>query len=237
MPLTADALVADIASTQPATIAVFQRHHIDFCCGGKIPLQEACQHAGVNTAVVMEELQAALSPVADTTDLPVADLTTLIGHIQQRYHQPLREELPRLAAMLARVVSRHGDRHGATLLPLQRVFEHLQAELLSHMAKEDAVLFPAIVALESGPAEARPSGGWLAQPIHAMEADHEAAGAALARMRELTGSYTPPAGACPTFRGLYFGLWQLEQDMHVHIHLENNILFPRAASLAHAADA
>ena len=169
-----------------------------------------------------------------TPDWETVPLTSLIQHIQARYHEPLRAELPRLAAMLAKVVQRHGDRLPDVLLPLQRTFEGFSAELRSHMAKEDTVLFPAMAAAE---AIARETGHgaeswqWIAQPIGVMEAEHASAGAALATMRELTGGYVPPADACPTFQGLYHGLAELERDMHVHVHLENNILFPRAARL------
>lgn len=231
MQITAQTNVADIAATAPATIRVFQEYQIDFCCGGKIPLAEACERHGVDAGTLLAELRAAQFTVHDPGEWGHASLVDLIAHIQKRYHAPLRAELPRLAEMLAKVVSRHGDRLAETLLPLEATFGLLQREMLEHMHKEDAVLFPAIIELEQG-SEARPGGfAWIAQPINVMEAEHESAGAALARMRELTRGYAPPADACPTFRGLYYGLAELERDMHVHVHLENNILFPRAARL------
>ena len=231
MSITPDTLVADIATATPATIAVFQRHHIDFCCGGRIPLRDACQAQGLDPSSLLDELAQAAVPAADGTNWHTAELSALIDHIQARYHEPLRDELPRLRAMLATVVSRHGEHHAGTLLPLRETFEALQAELLLHMQKEDAVLFPFIRALEADPDANTATAAWIANPIRAMEADHDEAGAALSRMRLLTNDYTPPEGACPTFRGLYHGLAQLEADMHVHVHLENNILFPRAAAL------
>ncbi|HEY8549146.1 MAG TPA: iron-sulfur cluster repair di-iron protein [Vicinamibacterales bacterium] len=235
MSITTDRTVADIATTSPATIKVFQRHGIDFCCGGKVPLSEVCARKGLDVAAIVAELQAAeLAPEEreSWTDVPLHDL---VGYIQERFHQPLRSELPRLSAMLARVVSRHGDRLPDTLLPLQATYQELERELLEHMAKEDGVLFPSIVTLEAEHAQGRPASRdwrWLAQPISVMEAEHATAGAALERMRAITGSYTPPEDACPTFRGLYFGLSELEREMHVHVHLENNVLFPRAARMA-----
>lgn len=229
MSITPDTLVAHIATDAPATIAVFQRHQIDFCCGGKIPLREACQAHGLDASSLVAELEQAVAPAADATDWRDADLSSLIDHIQQRYHVPLREELPRLHAMLIKVVSRHGDRHGDVLLPLLEVFEGLEADLLVHMRKEDTVLFPFIRALEADPDGDAAPAAWLSSPLRVMESDHEHAGAALTRMRTLTDGYTPPDDACPTFRGLYHGLAQFEADMHVHVHLENNILFPRAA--------
>ena len=233
MTLTPDSTVAEIATAAPATIAVFQHHQIDFCCGGKIPLAQACRAHDLNVDAVLTELRAAVAPATAEPDWNEASLTALVGHIQRRYHEPLRAELPRLGAMLQKVVSRHGDRLPDRLQPLQQTFETLQTELLGHMAKEDQVLFPCIVALDNGSPLPIPNvGAWIASPIQAMEAEHEDAGAALAFMRQVTGGFAPPDWACPTFRGLYYGLAQLESDMHVHVHLENNILFPRATQLA-----
>lgn len=230
MTIRPDALVADIAAAAPATIAVFQRHRLEFCCGGRIPLSEACAAAGLDTSTVLADLLAAESsdePEVDWRDTP---FSALVSHIQTRYHAPLRGELPRLTAMMDKVASRHGGRL-PYLLQLRDTFEALKAELLDHMAKEDAVLFPAVVALEQDTGD-HETWRWIAQPIDVMEAEHDAAGAALARMRALTSDYTPPPEACPTFRGLYFGLAQLERDMHRHVHLENHILFPRALALS-----
>lgn len=232
MTISTDTRVSDIATGHPATIRVFQRHQIDFCCGGKTPLSEVCAAHGLDVNSVVAELEAAVDPVGGVADWSSAPLSELVRHIQVRYHKHLRSELPRLEAMLAKVVSRHGDRLGDTLEPLQETFHALEAELLQHMYKEDQVLFPTIVALED--AGAPSSGGQVDLVRHAvqvMEADHADAGAALARIRKITRGFAPPEGACPTFRGLYYGLAELESDMHVHVHLENNVLFPRAIAV------
>jgi regulator of cell morphogenesis and NO signaling len=237
MTITADTPVSAIAVADPATIRVFQRHQIEFCCGGRLPLREACSRQGLDPEALLEELRHAGATPTSEPHWDTEPLSALVAHIQARYHRPLRDELPRLQAMLAKVVSRHGDHLAGTLRPLAAQFERLQAELLSHMAKEDAVLFPAILASEAAlSVDAHPWQPWLAieGPVPVMEAEHESAGAALAAMRELTGGYTPPEWACPTFRGLYHGLAQLESDMHVHVHLENHVLFPRAVMLAQA---
>ena len=230
MEITRDTLVSELAAHEPATVKVFQKHQIDFCCGGKIPLEDACEQHGLSFEELASELASA-SP-GDSwqpANWQEASLTTLIDHIQRRYHALLREELPRLSRMLEKVISRHGDHLPETLLPLQETFVRFREELLDHMQKEDTVLFPAIRAIE------RPAGheawvGALEHPIAAMEHEHTEAGEALARMRAITNGYAPPEWACPTFRGLYYGLAALESDMHVHVHLENNILFPRAAA-------
>jgi regulator of cell morphogenesis and NO signaling len=232
MTIAPETTVADIATSAPATIKIFQNHQIDYCCGGRIPLEQACAARGLDVRMLLHELQAAVAPVSGEPIWANETLTALVRHIQARYHEPLRVELPRLEAMLDKVVSRHGDHLPETLLPLQRAFKQLQVELIEHMAKEDRVLFPFIVRLESGedlPVEDALE--WIRSPIAAMEADHDEAGRALAFIRDVTGSFAPPEWACPTFRGLYYGLSQLESDMHVHVHLENNILFPRAARL------
>ena len=232
MTIAPETTVAEIATSAPATIRIFQDHQIDYCCGGRIPLAQACTARGLDIGALLQELQAAVAPSSREPVWANESLTALVRHIQARYHEPLRLELPRLDGMLDKVVSRHGDHLPETLLPLQRAFKGLQAELLAHMAKEDRVLFPFIVALEAG--EAVPVADaleWIRSPIAAMEADHEEAGRALAFIRDVTGSFAPPEWACPTFRGLYYGLSQLEADMHLHVHLENNILFPRAARL------
>jgi regulator of cell morphogenesis and NO signaling len=233
MNITPSTHVADIATAAPGTIKVFQKHRIDFCCGGKLPLADVCQRHQLDVQQIIAELDGSLVTAEAGTDWAKAPLTDLVAHIQRRYHRPLTEELPRLRAMLDKVVSRHGTRLPETLLPLQEVFAELQSELLAHMTKEDLVLFPAIVALEGDQApRASADWRWIDQPIAAMGAEHACAGAALERIAELTDGHVPPEDACPTFRGLYHGLAELERDMHQHVHLENHILFPRAATLA-----
>ena len=231
MTITPSVHVADIVTEAPGTIAVFQRHQIEFCCGGHVALEVVCESEGLDVEALIAELMAAAQPFADTGDWHAATLTDLVAHIQAAYHEPLYQELPRLRTMLAKVVQRHGDRMPETLLPLQATFAELEQHLTRHMNKEDAILFPAIVRFESIPAftvdEPHPLGG----PITVMEHDHDHAADALAAIRTLTGGYEPPAGACPTFRGLYHGLSELEHRMHMHVHLENDILFPKALRL------
>ncbi|MEZ5289787.1 MAG: iron-sulfur cluster repair di-iron protein [Vicinamibacterales bacterium] len=227
MNITRDSRVSDVATEAPATIRVFQEHGIDFCCGGRRPIADACAERGLDVDQLVATLQAATTTAGGNRNWQTAPLGELVAHIQERFHEPLREELPRLMAMMAKVVSRHGDHLPDTLHPLQATLAELQHELVEHMAKEDRVLFPAIAAAKNG--ETR-SGSSISQPIAVMVAEHEHAGHALERMRELTADYTPPEWACPTFRGLYFGLAELERDMHLHVHLENNILFPRAVA-------
>lgn len=145
-------------------------------------------------------------------------LDALIAHIVDRHHAYLRQEFPRLESWLAAVRREHDARDGTTLAGLDQVFTALREELEMHMRKEEMVLFPAILRSE----------GWIGQPISVMKHEHDAALRALAELRRLTGGYRPPEDACHTYRALYAGLEALEQDLDLHIHLENDILFPRA---------
>lgn len=231
--VTAADPVARVATRWPATLRVFQRHGIDFCCRGGVSLGEACEERGLELSRLLEELSVAEGgdepSEPDWTSAPLAEL---VDHILHRYHERLREDLPRLTAMAEAVIAAHGEAH-PEVRELAVVLAALRSELEAHTAKEEQVLFPAVVALEraAGGSEPPPVGLTLGGPIQVMEAEHEAAGRALARLRELSGEFQPPPGACPTFRGLYHGLAELESDTHRHIHLENNILFPRATEL------
>jgi len=234
MNITPDTLVADVATANPATIKVFQSQGIDFCCGGKRPLAEVCEEKGMR----FSDLQSALEGAGtEAPNLPAADapLTEIVRFIVDHFHAGLRVELPRLDEMAARVLSAHGERHPEMLKNLAATFRDLREELESHMMKEEQILFPYVERLEAlaargGSLPGSPFGS-IEGPIGAMEHEHEIAGNALARMRELTGGYVPPEDACNGFRGLYHGLKEFETDLHQHIHLENNVLFPRATRL------
>jgi len=225
MTITENTTVAEIASAIPSSVRVFQRHGIDFCCGGKSSLAAVCHKRGVALADVMSAIEAsARAPGADDRDWNREPLPLLIDHIVSTFHDPLREELPRLEAMSAKVARVHAAKD-ASLVRLDEIAQELSAELRSHMRKEELVLFPAIRSIEEGlPA----SGPRLEAPIAVMEHEHDHAGALLAELRAITGDYVPPSWGCATVHALYHGLAELEAAMHVHVHLENNILFPRA---------
>lgn len=240
MDITADLHVAKLATRHPGTIRVFQRHGIDFCCGGKRPLAEASAEHGLDFETLRRELaDAAAGPESDERDWEEAPLAELVDHIVTRFHDSLREELPRLAAMADRVLAVHGEKHPDVLPALARTFHGLRAELESHTMKEEQILFPWVCEMErsatggasAGCGVAASPGMGVDGPIAVMEAEHDDAARALAELRRLTGGFQPPTGACTTFRGLYHGLAELEADTHRHIHLENNVLFPRAKSL------
>ncbi len=232
--LSPELTVGELAASQPASVRVFQARGIDFCCGGKTPLVEACRAQGIDAETLLREIEAAVPNPLEDRDWTHADVNQLIDHIVSTHHVYLKTELPRLESMLVKIRSKHSERHGGVLDPLAATFGSLKEELEAHLMKEENILFPLIRAL----AEAKISGdapgfhcGSVRNPLRVMLMEHDSAGAALETMRSLTGGYDPPAEVCATFRAFYWGLAELERDLHRHIHLENNILFPKAIAL------
>ena len=228
MTITETTTIADIASALPTSVRVFQRHGIDFCCGGKKPIGAVCREYGLNFEEIANAIEASRGTVgSDTRDWSREPLGTLIAHIVTAFHQPLREDLPRLRAMAARVAVVHGGK-ALYLARLEEIVAELSADLPTHMRREEMILFPAIEELTSGAAR-RPFP--IAAPIAVMEDEHDHAGTLLDELRVITGGYKAPEWGCATLRALYLGLADLEAAMHVHVHLENNVLFPRALGL------
>jgi regulator of cell morphogenesis and NO signaling len=223
--------VGQLVAERPARARVFERYGIDYCCGGKTPLDEACAGKSLDVEAVVRELDAPdEAPAMDQTDWTRAPLGELIDHIVATHHAYLQQQLPRLAAMANKVVDVHGERH-PELNEVRAVFEELAAELESHLGKEEQILFPMIKELEASATAPCFHCGSVNNPIRVMEHEHDRAGDALARIRELTRDYSPPSDACNTYRTLLTELAALETDLHQHIHKENNILFPRAAAM------
>ena len=232
MTITELTPLGDIAAAIPSSVRIFQHHGLDFCCGGKRALGAVCDERGLSFTETVAAIEASTSTATDDRDWTNQPPGVLIEHIMTTYHDTLRKELPRLQALAARVSQSHGTRAPHLLQIVQNV-DALAADLLDHMRKEEIVLFPAIRAIDEG----RADGSWLAAPISVMEREHDDAGALLSDLRKLTRDYTPPEGACATTRALYQGLEELERSMHVHVHLENNVLFPRALGREAAAAA
>ncbi|MBI5116110.1 iron-sulfur cluster repair di-iron protein [Candidatus Poribacteria bacterium] len=227
--------VRDLAAKYSQVRPVFERYGIDYCCGGLHDLETAAAEKGVGVEMLIEALGDAIkSPVSGQAqrDWSKSNVTDLADHIEKRHHTFMKEQLPRLAGLMATVLEAHGARHGDMLKSLKGVFESLRSEIEQHLMKEEQILFPYIrrideYAIEGGDAPEAHC-GTVQNPIRQMEYEHDNAGRALAKMRELTSNYTLPGDACNTFRALYDGLKALEGDLHEHIHLENNILFPKA---------
>ena len=227
--------VREIALENPASIRVFEAFGIDDCCGGRKPLAEACEAKNISLEAVLAALEngsANATPAVE--DWNTKPLSSLAAHIVNTHHVYVRRELPRLAELASKVVNRHGDTK-PELPQIQAKVAQLSEELTEHLAKEEVILFPYVTRFERSQAEgtAKPHAcfGTVASPIAMMTQEHDAAGALMAEIRQLSSDYTPPVGACPTFHAFYSGLKEFEQDLHQHIHLENNILFPRALAM------
>lgn len=230
--------VAEIAAGSLAAVKVFEKLGIDYCCGGKRPLDEVCRTKGLETQEVQRQLDAAISTSpAQQRDWTTAPLRELIGHIVQTHHEYLKRELGPLGERVAKVERVYSARPEAVdrVAGLSDIFQELTSEMLMHMQKEEMMLFPVIEACEQSVDAGRPLPslpfGSVANPIRMMEYEHDSAGSALARMREITKDFDVPPYACVTYKAMIAGLRELEEDLHLHVHLENNILFPRALDL------
>ncbi len=229
--------VGDIAANNPLATAIFARHKMDYCCGGNRPLAEACGIAGADMATVIQELEELARPEQDI-DLTTAPLWQVVDHIEEVHHSYLKEAMPAIWAMMKKVLNAHSEAH-PEYVELHQVTGGLFNELTGHLKKEEEILFPLIRKL-SGADVPTPPGSACAVghgcttpegPIQVMEAEHETAGAALRRMRELANDYAIPEFACTTLTALLKGLEECETDIHNHIHKENNILHPRVREM------
>ncbi len=226
------ATVGQIVAELPQLARVFEDLEIDYCCGGKRPLDDVCRERGLDAEQLVDRLAAAAaqSPATEATAWTTTSLAALCDDIQHTHHDYLRSELPRLSAIIAKVVKAHGASH-LELAGVEATFAELRAELEPHMMKEECILFPSIRYLETNGRAMQFPFGSLANPIRVMISEHDHAGDALARIRQLTENYAVPSGACNTYRVMLEGLATLERDLHLHVHKENNILFPRAVEL------
>jgi regulator of cell morphogenesis and NO signaling len=212
--------IAELVTRLPHAAKVMHRHGIDFCCGGRQPVGAACAARGLPPEVLLAEIEAAAPPGPLAKSWDVAPIGDLIDHILVRYHRPLDAELPRLEELSRKVASVHGATHpDAKLGDVRDLVVQLVSDLVGHMHKEEQVLFPWIRAHR----KPRPSA-----PIHVMESEHVTVAEILRDLRSITGGYEVPTDACGSWTALWRGLEALELDLHEHIHLENNVLHPRA---------
>ncbi|MBZ5525091.1 MAG: iron-sulfur cluster repair di-iron protein [Acidobacteriia bacterium] len=236
MTITLEKTVREIATETPASIRVFEKFGIDYCCGGRKSLEQACAELQLSSEQVIEKLDEATRQPAEPEpgQWQQASLASLVQHIVRRHHSFVRKELPRLEQLAEKVLNRHGQAH-PELGRIRDAFLELRDELSEHMMKEEQILFPHIVRAEHA-LQARQSApdscfGTVANPIAMMMHEHDTAGSLIAEIRTLSGNFVPPPTACPSYQGLYAGFHDFEQDLHRHIHLENNILFPRAVEM------
>lgn len=239
MQTTLEKTVREIALENPSSIRVFESLGIDYCCGGKRALSDACSHANVDSTRTLELLESAKreAQAPEAGEWKEKRLSNLIAYIVGKHHGYARRETPRIQGLMAKVAAKHGATH-TELAPIERLFTEIGQELSTHMLKEEQVLFPYIVRMEEAVAAGEPAPaaffGSVKRPIANMIAEHDDAGALLSQIRALSNGYAAPGGACPTFLALYRGLEEFERELHHHVHLENNILFPRAVAMEQA---
>lgn len=222
-----------LVTAHPDLARALERMGLDYCCGGERTLAEACAEQGIDVGEVAVELAA---HAGERGPEPWAAMApdALVEHIEATHHAYLHAELPRLAALADKVVAVHGARH-PELVEVRPVYADLQADLVPHLLKEERVLFPMVHELVAAAREGRPAPafhcGSLRHPVSVMLAEHDRAGDLLDELRRLTGGYTPPDDACASYRALYAGLAEVEADTHLHVHKENNVLFPAVLAL------
>lgn len=230
--------IAELAVAMPQAIPVLEKLGIDYCCQGHRSVQHACANAGITSDELLQLIGNAPQPSDGTKSWDGETLHALIAFIVDTHHAYTREALQRLQALAAKVRGVHGANH-PELLVVERLVVELASDLIPHMLKEEQVLFPFVEALEAAALDGEeppvPFFGTVKNPIRMMMSEHETAGEKLAEMRGLTMDYELPDDACASFRALYATLIEIETDLHRHIHLENNILFPRAAEMEDGA--
>jgi regulator of cell morphogenesis and NO signaling len=223
--------LASIVTNNYYAAGILEKYHLDFCCGGKRTLTDACSEKGLDIDTVLTELLYAdrfpeNRPPVFTTMMA----EQLVTYIVTNHHLYVKKVMPLLFSHLGKVAAKHGDRF-PEMIEVFRLFEDLYNEMIMHMRKEEAVLFPAIIKAEKSYMTKVPAiseSALINQALNAMETEHDNAGRIMSRIRKLTGNYQEPDGACTTFKLSLTGLKSFEEDLHRHVHLENNILFPMA---------
>jgi regulator of cell morphogenesis and NO signaling len=227
------ATVGEIVASDFRTAAVFERFGIDFCCGGRRSIDDACRAVAVDPAVLLRELDA-LPPTAAEDDVTGWPLDRLVDHVLSRHHTYVRSAMPAIAQHLAALEAVHGERH-PVLSRVAAHFAQVKLDLDQHLLKEEQVLFPYVRELSAlrSTGRALPASpfGTVENPIRMMEREHRDAADELRLIRELTGGYATPADGCATYGVCMAELDRFERDLHRHVHLENNVLFPRAVAL------
>jgi len=233
--LLENARVGDVVASDFRTAAVFQRFGIDFCCGGRRSVADACRGAGVDPAAILNALEALRPEDAPRDDVAGWPLDRLVAQILETHHVYIRASTPVISGYLEKLVSVHGARH-PELSRIENAFRQVSRDLASHLMKEEHVLFPYIAELLewAGAKEEQPRSspfGTVGNPIRMMEREHEEVGNEMRLIRELTSDFTPPEDGCTTYRVCFSELLRFEQDLHRHVHLENNVLFPKVLAL------
>lgn len=233
--ITDQTTVGEIVATDYRTAEVFNKYRIDFCCQGRTPLGAACEKKNVDLARLRDELEQAMEhPGGQSIDFKSWSPDLLCDYIEKTHHRYVADSIPVLHQFLDKVNRVHGERH-PELNEVYQLFSEVADELMMHMKKEEVVLFPYIRDMvdsqRAGGQLPVPQFGTVHNPIQVMEQEHEFAGNHLFRIAELTDQYTAPEDACTTYRVAFAKLQEFEQDLHRHVHLENNVLFPKAKEM------
>lgn len=239
MNFNTETRVNEIALSNPAGRRILEDAGVDYCCGGGKSLHEACLHANVPAELVLQRLRQNSERInpeeAAWTTKPLVELTR---HIREHHHRYVRDVIPRVRGLLVKVREKHGSKHGE-IGEIEKLFGDVAREMLMHMQKEEQILFPYIDALEraaNGQGSLEPPFfQTVRNPIYSMMKEHDSAGELVRQIRKASNAYQAPADACTSFKAVYQELQQFEEDLHLHVHLENNILFPRAVDLEGAA--
>ena len=226
--------LGELVTDYPRTAAIFEGLGFDYCCRGHQTLADATANRGLPLPTVLEAIGAAAQPTADEPSIADLELDDLTRYIVDRHHRYVREMSPAISAWLDKLVTRHGARH-PELAEIRSRFAALKDELMAHMMKEEHILFPFIdelaAARRSGARLPRGPFGTVINPVRVMEHDHRQVGDLMAELRTATDGFTPPSDACRTYQLCFAELSKFERDLHQHIHLENNVLFPRAIEI------
>jgi regulator of cell morphogenesis and NO signaling len=238
MNFASETKVKDIALANPEARRILEDAGVDYCCGGDKSLHDACLHTDVPTEEILKRLHENTKQVSpDQENWTSASLNSLTQHIREKHHQYVRESIRRIQSKLEKVAAKHGEKH-PEIADIQRLFSEIGREMIMHMQKEEQILFPYIDALEhsvnANDSLEPPFFQTVVNPIQAMMKEHDSAGELLRQIRKASGEYTAPADACTTYKALYQELREFEADLHQHVHLENNILFPRAVEMEDA---
>lgn len=229
----AEQTLATIVTEHHETVSVLEKYHLDFCCKGKRTLSQACTEKGLSVEAIMQELENS-AHTKDHLSIPYNEMNAeqLIRHILLHHHFYVRQSMPSIEEHLTKVATKHGDRFTYMKEVLQ-LFTHLKNEMYLHMQKEEVILFPRIKQAEAFFKYGHNGfdNNYICGPISVMENEHDEAGAIMEQIRILTNNYTAPGDACTTFKVVLEELKHFEEDLHEHVHLENNLLFPIAQKL------
>ena len=225
--------LAQIVNTNHRAATVFEKYHLDFCCKGKRTLQQACTESELKIDEVLSDLEKTAQGKSIAIDYENMSLTQLADYIVLTHHSYVKKEIPAILGYLEKVAFKHGDRH-PEMIRILELFATVKKEMGQHMQKEELILFPRIKEVEQQLGEGNKiiiNNTFLLSPISMMEEEHDHAGSLLSEIRQLTNDYIPPADACTTYKLSFAALQAFELDLHQHVHLENNILFPKALRL------